>query len=95
MTAVDYCGRTYFVYWDTIDWLDNQAFEGHNLGVEYSNGKSWHLVNRNPEQQITDIREEERPKEQGQRNIPRGKATSTAGLGFSTSAPPARFSYYR
>ncbi|WP_107990530.1 hypothetical protein [Breoghania corrubedonensis] len=73
MTHVDYCGHTYYVFWDTIDWLDNQAYEGHRLGVEYSNGKNWRLICRNPEKQLAQVREEERPQVQGAPDIPASK----------------------
>ena len=71
MTRVDYCGRTYFVYWDTIYWLDNQAYEGHRLGVEYSNGKNWRLICRNPEQQIAQARGDNRPDTQAAPVLPK------------------------
>ncbi|MEI2385741.1 hypothetical protein [Breoghania sp. JC706] len=73
MTRVDYCGRSYYVYWNTIDWLDNQAYEGHSLGVEYSNGKTWRLICRNPEQQLAQVRDEARPKVQGAPDLPTDK----------------------
>lgn len=70
MAQVDYCGRTYFVYWGTIDWLDNQAYEGHRLGVEYSNGRNWRLICRNPEKQIAGLRDQERPEVQDAPKLP-------------------------
>lgn len=52
MTRVDYCGRTYYAYWNTLYWLDLQDYEGHRLGVEFSNGDNWRLICRNPQKQI-------------------------------------------
>lgn len=80
MARVDYCGRTYFAYWGTLDWLDMQAYEGHELGVEYSNGENWRLICRNPQQQVAEAPEAANSSEHKTRAVPTGHNYSWIGL---------------
>ncbi|AXS40504.1 hypothetical protein [Breoghania sp. L-A4] len=51
-TAVDYCGRSYFVHRSTIEWTEMAAIRGYSVALEYSDGTSWQLICRNPQDQV-------------------------------------------
>ncbi|WP_319773715.1 hypothetical protein [Breoghania sp.] len=73
VVPVDYCGRTYYVYRSTLNWLESQAYEGRLIGVEYSNGKNWRLICRKPEEQTANVPPETGNKKQTGAQIPKSK----------------------
>lgn len=58
MVGVNYCGRDYFAFPDTVAWTEDETENGRTVGLEFSNGKTWKLICRNPQEQVryADIR---------------------------------------
>ncbi|WP_029057062.1 hypothetical protein [Stappia stellulata] len=46
------CGRPYFARAATVAWMNYEAEEGRDVGLEYNGGSGWFRVCEDPDQQV-------------------------------------------
>ena len=46
------CGRSYYARAATVAWMNYEAEEGRDVGLEYNRGTGWYRVCENPDQQV-------------------------------------------
>ena len=46
------CGRSYFARAATVAWMNYEAEEGRDVGLEFNGGKGWFRVCENPDKQV-------------------------------------------
>lgn len=46
------CGRAYFARAATVAWMNYEAEEGRDVGLEFNGGKGWFRVCENPDKQV-------------------------------------------
>ena len=49
---ISLCGRPYFARAATVAWMNYEAEEGRDVGLEFNQGKGWYRICENPDQQV-------------------------------------------
>ncbi len=49
---ISLCGRSYFARAATVAWMNYEAEEGRDVGLEFNQGRGWFRVCENPDAQV-------------------------------------------